>query len=205
MRPPTAPARATLFAALSGALAALAPAALAQDAPVSPEAARAALFRTARVEVTMLPAPFVTEAEARALVEVGSEQPYYGAIAAAPDEGVQAPSVMLAANHHSVAAAAMAARAGCDARRQGGAPCVVVAEIRPRSWEARRLSLSMAASAVVRGELRRLARPRALAIAPETGAFAFRGGEGAAAAALAECRAAARGAPCVLAVADPAR
>lgn len=182
---------------------ALARAALAQDAPLDPDTAREALFRGARIEVTVLPEPFVTEADARALVAVGQQQPYYGAIAAAPDEGVMAQSLMLAANHHSVAAAAVAARAGCDARRQGGAPCVVVAEIRPRGWEARAIGLSMAATAVVLGDLRRLDRPRAMAIAPDTGAFAFGGGAGAAETALAECRAAAGGAACTLAVADP--
>ncbi|MBC7157847.1 MAG: hypothetical protein H5U20_10105, partial [Rhodobacteraceae bacterium] len=89
MRPPKA--AAPLFAALV----ALAPGALAQDAPLDPDTARAALFRTSRVEVTLTGAGFVTEAEARALVEVGAGQPYYGAIAAAPDEGVQSPAVML--------------------------------------------------------------------------------------------------------------
>lgn len=148
------------------------------------------LFKGAAVEVEVIAQPFLPPDQAKLLPMVGQGQPYYGAVAASPDEGLLVEATVAAANHHSTEAAEAAARAECDARRKGRTPCVTVALIRPRDWQPRPVTLSAAATEGFVQSFLRLRGDRAFAVSDSTGAW----GAGAGAeAALAQC--AAGGAP----------
>jgi hypothetical protein len=69
-------------------------------------------------------------------------QPYHGAIAISPDEGLMAEATVAAVNHHSAAAATAQALADCNAKKTGAADCVVVAVIAPEGFQDRALTLS---------------------------------------------------------------
>jgi hypothetical protein len=175
----------------------------AQDA-LDEGAARRMLFDAQRAEVVVYPQGFLSEAEAQVLRDTAARAiPYYGAIAASPSQGLAAEPTSAAGNHHDVAAAGRIALAECDAKRPSGtAPCVVVAEVRPRGWQARPLQLSSGATATFRGDFRRGGGEKSFALSPSTGGFGVGRGVGADASALAACASASRAADCRVVVRD---
>ncbi len=92
-------------------------AALAQ--PVTGREAKKMLFPPAKAEVEILPVAFLSENDRALLRMVVSEQPYYGAIAVSPDEGLASEATIAAANHHTTEAAARAAPRGLRGEAQG--------------------------------------------------------------------------------------
>ena len=167
-------------------------------------AARRMLFDPRRAEVVVYPQGFLTEAEAQVLRDTAARAvPYYGAIAASPSQGLAAEPTSAAGNHHDVGAAGRIALAECDAKRPPGtAPCVVVAEVRPRGWQARPLQLSSGATATFRSDFRRGGGGKSFALSPSTGGFGIGRGVGADASALAACASASRAADCRVVVRD---
>jgi hypothetical protein len=170
----------------------------------SERSARGQLFNERRVEVQVVAHPFLSPAEIRVLEEAGAGNvPYYGAIAASPDQGLTGEPTSAAGNHHSMEGAAAAALSECNSKRAGGtAPCVIVAEIRPRGWEPRALQLSQGATASFRRDYARASGTRAFAISPSTGGYGIGRGDVAADRALAACNAAAGARDCRVAIAD---
>lgn len=162
---------------------------LAQDLP-DQGAAKRLLFSTRNSTITVLPQPFLAAEDIAALEAMPKVAglKYYGALAAAPNAGLQAETSTGAFNYHSLDAARKAAVAGCDAKRSGGASCVVVAEVTPRNYQdGRALTLSQDASAVVSGrDFRRAGSNATLAISPSSGSWGL--GDGSAAA-IATCAA----------------
>ncbi|WP_308917954.1 hypothetical protein [Jannaschia sp. LMIT008] len=98
---------------------------------------------------------------------------YYGAMAAAPGAGLQAETTTGAFNYHSPARARAAALQGCEAKRRGGAACVIVADVLPRGFRpGQALTLNQDASRAVNGRaLRR--NGGVLAASASTGAWAL--------------------------------
>ncbi|AZB65230.1 5-aminolevulic acid synthase [Cereibacter sphaeroides] len=174
-------------------------AALAQ--PVTGREAKKMLFPPAKAEVEILPVAFLSENDRALLRMVVSEQPYYGAIAVSPDEGLASEATIAAANHHTTEAAARAALAACEEKRKGRAPCAIVGFVRPKGWKSRPLSLSSDATEGFRADYGTRG-PRALAVSPATGRWGIGAGAGAGEAALAACAKAGGAGDCVLAVAD---
>ena len=168
--------------------------------PVSGRAAKDALFSARKSEVVMAPAPFLSDSDARLLASVVADQPYYGAVAVAPDEGLASEATFAAANHHSVEAAVKAALAACNAKRKGGRPCAIVGNIRPEGWQPRGFGLSADATKGFRDDYGSRGS-RALAISPSTGRWGLGKGDRAASDALAACGKGGAG-DCQLAVAD---
>lgn len=171
--------------------------------PVTGKAAGRMLFADEGAEIEVIAQGFLSDADMAALQMVGAAQPYYGAIAVSPEEGLMVEATVAAANYHDTGAAAAAALAGCDARRSGKTACMVVALIRPKGWQARAFQLSAAATAAFRKDYGGRA-PKALAISPASGHWGIAKGQGATQAALADC--AAKATPpltdCALAVVD---
>jgi hypothetical protein len=167
------------------------------------EQAAAVLFAPTGAEVELLKTDFLPKDQAELLRQVGAAQPYYGAIAVSPDEGIMVDATVAAANQHSVEAASVAARAACDAKRKGKRPCEVVALIRPAGWEQRALQLSSGATAAFLDEYVKVTRDKALAISPTTGGWGIGKGRDAAAKAVKDCATKdPKPADCVLAVQD---
>ena len=170
-------------------------------AQVTGRDAKAALFKGAEAEVDLRPEAGLPPDQAATLVMVGAGQPYYGAIAISPDEGLMSEATVAAANHHTVQAAEIAAKLACDAKKTGASPCVVAALIRPLGWEARPLMLSADATEGLRKDYP--AKGGALAISPATGAWSIAQGDGAVQTAVGSCNVKAGAvADCVLAVQD---
>jgi hypothetical protein len=157
------------------------------------EAAAPLLFAPEGAEVELLPAPFLPKDQAELLKTVGASQPYYGAIAVSPDEGIMVEATVAAASHHSTQAASVAALAACDAKRKGATPCAVVALIRPAGWKEQPFQLSASATAAF-ADYARVRRDKAFAISPATGAFGQAKGRDAAEKAVADCAGKAEGA-----------
>ena len=151
------------------------------------KAAKNALFAGSDVAVTVTKHSFLVDQQPQIIGSVASEQPYYGAIAVSPDEGLMSEATLAAANYHSVEAASVAALAGCDAARKGAAPCVIVAVVRPKGWEARPLQLSADATAAFIKDYG--GKGSALAVSAATGTWGMAEGANAAEAALAACAA----------------
>jgi hypothetical protein len=166
--------------------------------------ARGLLFNERRTEVAIITHGFVSEAEVAVLRDAAAKSvPYYGAIAAAPDLGITGEATSATGNFHDAPAAAAAALAECNAKRpRGSAACVVVAEIRPRNWQARALQLSAGATSVFKRDYRRGGGERAFAVSPTSGGFGFARGEGAAAKATRSCNTAGHVADCRVVVQD---
>jgi len=169
--------------------------------PISGRDATRMVFSPEGAEVEMLPVEGMTEETAALLRQVAKDYAYYAAVAIAPDEDIlKSEATMLVANHHSARAASLAALAGCDKARKGGANCVVAAVVRPRKWEARPLQLSVEGTVALRADYGKKGE-RAMAASPQTGFFALASGPGAQAAAMRAC--ADKGAQdCIIVVAD---
>ena len=117
---------------------AMAGSAHAQDVPVE-------VSTLAGQQVTLHLYPFLTKSDLQTLRLVATNKQAlqlfitskgYSALAVAPDEGfapggAPAPSAMAIGDFADAATAAAAATKGCDAKRKGGAPCVVVLAVGP--------------------------------------------------------------------------
>jgi hypothetical protein len=192
-------ARATLLATL------LAPAASGLAlAQATGDAVAPMLFDAKAAEVELIPQPFLPADQAELLKQVGVMQPYYGAIAISPDEGIMVEATVAAAGHHSTEAAAAAATSACDAKRKGATPCAVVALIRPKGWQATGFQLSSGANEAFGKDYTRIRRAKAFAISPSTGVWGIGKGKEAAAAAIEDCRTKLNPAPadCAVAIVD---
>ena len=169
--------------------------------PIGSGEARKALWPAKTgLAIVMRNHPKLAEDQARLLATVASGQPYYGAIAFSPDEGIMVEATVAAVNHHSVEAAEAAALRDCDAKRKGATPCAVVVVLRPDGWEARTFQVSQAATEALRKDYGRNG-PRAMAVSASTGAFGLGAGEGAGEVAVIAC-AAAGATDCAVVVAD---
>jgi hypothetical protein len=150
--------------------------------PLGAAEARAMLFDNRGADVELLDIAGLSAADESGLLMVSGAQPYYGAIALSPDEGLMSEATIAAARFHDTDAASAAALKACEARRQGATPCQVVALIRPKDWEARALQLSAEATAAfVEG----FTAGSALAISRSTGQWGIADGAEAAVAACA--------------------
>lgn len=174
--------------------AAMASPASAQELPTLREARDLVFSADGAVEWEVLSDPALTPSDVATLDQLNrlQPQPYYGALALAPDAGLASEVTSLAANYHDEANARAAALAACEDKRDGhGAPCIIALVIRPEGWEAGRpLQLSSEATAALSDEYRALPRrSRALAISPSTGRWAVAEGRDAAvsACAAADC------------------
>ena len=179
MRPVT---RAALIATFT---ACLALPALGQDLPNLRDAREMVFAEDGAVSWEVIADPALTEADIATLDQINQvqPQPYYAALAMAPDAGLASEFTALAANYHDEENARAAALAACDANRgEVGAPCIVALVIRPEGWEpGRPLQLSAQATAALQNEYRALPRrSRVMAISPTTGRWGV--GEGAEAA-----------------------
>jgi hypothetical protein len=169
----------TTFAALLLALAA--GPALAQELPNLREA-RGFLFAedgAVEWEVSADPALDPDDAATLDAINTIQPQPYYAALALAPDAGLASEVTALAANYHDEANARAAAMAACEANRDGeGRPCIVGLVIRPQGWEpGRPLQLSAQATAALNDAYRAMPRrARAFAISPATGQWGLGSG-----------------------------
>lgn len=176
----------------------LAGAALAE--PVTGKDVAKRLYAPILAEVEILPEAGLPADQAAALQAVGVGQPYYGAIAISPDEGLMSEATVAAANYHDTAAASAAALDGCNAKKTGKTPCVLAALIRPKGWKDDGFGLSSDATAGFKTYDRKAG---ALAISAKTGAWGMAAGEGAADKALANCAAPPREATdCAVVIAD---
>ena len=169
--------------------------------PIGSAAARKAVYpaRTA-LAIVLRPHPKLAADQATLLSQVASGQPYYGAIAFSPGEGIMVEATVAAVNHHSVEAAEAAALRDCNAKRKGKEACAVAVVLRPDGWAARAFQVSQAATEALRKDYGRTG-PRALAVSHATGAFGLGAGEGAAETAVIAC-ATAGATDCAVAVAD---
>ena len=154
---------------------------------VTGKGAKKALFAATGVSVQVMKQAFLADDQAQILASVAREQPYYGAIAVSPDEGLMSEATIAAADYHSESAAAAAALAGCDAARKGATNCVIVAVVRPKGWEARPLQLSSTATAAFRKDY--AGKGGALAVSAGTGTWGMAKGDNAADAAVTACAA----------------
>ena len=166
--------------------------------PLQGKAATKVLFAPVTAEVEIMPEAALPADQAEILKTVGVGQPYYGAIAIAPEEGLMAEATVAAANFHDVAAASVAALGECDAKKKTATACVIAAVIRPEGWKDQGFGLSSDASAAFKDYDMKTG---ALAISPATGAFGMAQGEGAAEKAISNCSAKnEKATDCVLAV-----
>ena len=191
-------ARSTLALALSAALLALP----AQADPVDARAAAELLFRADRVEVARYSVAGLEPAHVAALTQIVQEQKYYGAVAIAPDQGILSEATVMAANYHSIPAARRAALADCNARRNEGAECVIVMELRPAGFAPRDLTMSADATEAFNRDYRRASGARALAISASTGQWGIGRGDSAAEEALAACAGPEGAEDCAIVIAD---
>ncbi|TXH98507.1 MAG: 5-aminolevulic acid synthase [Pseudorhodobacter sp.] len=152
--------------------------------PLSGKDAKKALFAPVKAEVEIMPEAGLPADQAEVLKTVGVGQPYYGAIAIAPQEGLMSEATVAAANFHDAAAASAAALAECDAKKKTETACVIAAIIRPEGWKDQGFGLSSDASAAFKDYDMKTC---ALAISPMTGAFGMAAGDGAADQAVKNC------------------
>ncbi|MFT4149646.1 MAG: 5-aminolevulic acid synthase [Paracoccaceae bacterium] len=151
--------------------------------PVTGKEAKKLLFMPRESVAQILPGAGLDEQNAKVLETVAAAQPWYGAIAISPDEGLMSEATVAAAKYHDVEAAKTVALSDCNAKKKGKAECVLAAVILPKGWQqGRPLQLSAEATEAFRADY----KGGAMATSATTGAF----GMGAdAAAALAACQA----------------
>lgn len=155
--------------------------------PVTPDAARAMLFPHDRVEVARYTLDGLSDEERQIIVGIAQEQPFYAAMAFAPDQGILAEPTVFATNYHSRETAHAAALAQCNTLRSGGQPCTLALEVRPAGWEARALQLSADATEEFGAAFSSAPAPRAFAISDQTAAWGTGAGEAATDTALQAC------------------
>lgn len=165
--------------------------------PLTAKAAKKALFAPKGASVEMRPAAGLSAQDQTVLATVATQQPYYGAIAISPAEGLMSEATVAAANYHDTAAAEAVALAECSAKKTADAPCVIAAVIRPEGYEVRPLQLSLDATTGFRSDYPR--KGGAMAISAATGGWGIAAG---AEAAVAACAAKAGATDCAVVIAD---
>jgi hypothetical protein len=120
---------------------------VAQAETVTGKDAGKLVFASDKAEVKLIAGVDLPKEQVNAVKSVLAAQPYYGAMAMSPDEGLMSESTVATANFHSVEAAGAAAVAQCNDKKTGASPCVVVAVVQPKGWKARALQLSSEATA----------------------------------------------------------
>lgn len=169
--------------------------------PVTGKVARKALLSTNGAQVEIMAVAGLPEDQAAVLAMVAGDQPYYGAIAISPDEGLMSEATFAAANYHNTAAASAAALKECNAKKTGKSDCVVAALIRPKNWKDKGFQLSRDATAGFKDDYDM--EGGALAVSMSTGLFGIANGEGAGPLAIAACAAKSEKATdCAVAVAN---
>jgi len=163
--------------------------------PLTGRAAKKLMFPAKGALVEMRPEAGLSAQDQTVLATVAAQQPYYGAIAISPGEGLMSEATVAAANYHDTAAAGTAALADCNARKKAAPACVIAALIRPEGYEARALQLSLDATAALRKDYG--GKGSALAISAATGAWGL--GQGAEAA-VAACAAKAAATDCTVVI-----
>jgi hypothetical protein len=123
-------------------------------------------------------------ASAKAVFAQFKDARYYGAVAAAPGDGLVAPGTQIAQNLHSPEAAAAAALRACNTLAK--TTCVVVAEVLPRRFKRQPLMLSAEATEGLKA-YRKGKGPKAMAISAATNVWAVARGFGAGTGARREC------------------
>lgn len=172
-------------------------------AQVDSRAAGKQVFSERGRTVQVADLPFLGAAERKAVEDYAEQFDYYAAMAVSPGDPASTGSAVAVANYHSPRAAQVAALAGCNARRTTGEPCVIVATVLPRRFQNRALTLSVEATAALKGAYRKLDGPKALAISDATGAFGFARGDGGRALAACNEKAAEKGSQdCRIVVSD---
>lgn len=186
------------------ALALLVPTTDAGAQTLTEDAAKPLMFEAEGAEVELIPQSFLPADQAEILKTVGASQPYYGAIAVSPDEGIMVEATVAAANHHSTEAASVAALAACDAKRKGAKPCVIVALIRPVGWKQQPFQLSSGATTGLMKDYAKIRRDKAFAVSASTGVWGIGKGKDAAADAIVDCQAKVKPSPadCAVVVVD---
>lgn len=157
--------------------------------PLSGKAAKKALLSPKGAEAVILPSAGLPKDQAKVLSQVAADQPFYGAIAIAPDEGLMSEATFAAVNYHNTEAASAAAIAECNGKKKAAsaAACEVAALITPKGWQAGGFQLSRDATLAFRDSYAK--QGGALAVSDLTGVFGIAEGPGAAVAAVAACAA----------------
>ena len=171
----------------------------AQAEPVTGKAAKALLFSPKGTSVEVIKQPFLTDADLKVIAEVAGQQKYYAAVAMSPDEGLLVEATVAGANFHDTDSASAFALAGCEAKRKGDTPCVVVAIVRPKGWEPQPLQLSVDATDAARKDYAKAPAPKAMATSASTGQWAIGSGSEAA---VAACAAKSAASDCIAVLAD---
>lgn len=168
--------------------------------PVTGADAKAMLYPETGVSVELIANDKLTKALMKVIKAVAEQQPWYAAVALSPDEDLMTSQATVAgAQFHDTDAAAAFALAGCEAKRSGESPCVVVALVRPEAWKAGDLQLSLNATAFFNSDYEPAESPKALATSASTGAFGFGAGSDAA---LADCQTKSAAEDCIVVIAD---
>lgn len=165
--------------------------------PLTGKEAKKALFMAKASEARIVSNAGLDAQSAQMLAAVGAQQPWYGAIAISPSEGLMSEATVAAAKYHDVPSAARAALRDCNARKKDQSDCILAAIIVPKGYEeGRPLQLSAEATEAFRKDY----KGGALATSAATGAF----GIGAdTASAVAACQAkAAEAVDCLVVIAD---
>lgn len=123
-------------------------------------------------------APGLTDLEQKIVTEIVPlmaqqlRQPvrYYAAIAYSPDDGMVHDSIQAAMNFHTPDAAGQAAMAACNALKSKSAQsCRVAAQVVPKRYKVRDLTLSIDATVGFDRAYRKAASPKAFAISRKSG------------------------------------
>ena len=165
--------------------------------PLTGSAAKKVLFPLKGTSIEMRADSGLSEQDQAILAAVAAQQPYYGAIAISPADGMMSEATVAAANYHDTAAAEAAALAECNSKKAGDVGCVIAALIRPEGYVVRPIQLSLDATAAFRKDYPR--RGGALAISSATGSWGI--GKGAEAA-MSACAAKTGAADCAVVIAN---
>ncbi|MDA8584676.1 hypothetical protein N9L47_00225 [Rhodobacteraceae bacterium] len=97
---------------------------------------------------------------------------YYAAIAYSPDDGMVHDSIQAAMNYHTPEAASRAAVAACNAMKSNGTQnCKVAAQVVPKRYKSRDLTLSIDATVAFDRTYRKAKSPKAFAISGKSGSW----------------------------------
>lgn len=105
------------------------------------------LYAATPVEIVINDAAKLGKKVTNPLQTVLAGQPYYGAAALSPDDGLMSDATIFVGNYFDVEHASTEALAQCDAKKTGKAPCVIAATVRPKGWVQKAVQLSPDATA----------------------------------------------------------
>jgi len=125
---------------------------------------------------------------------------YYAAIAYSPDDGLVHEALQAAMNYHTPGAAAAAAIAACNtAKSRNAQKCQVAAQVVPKKYKPRELTLSLDATVGFSKAYRRAKAPKSLAISRTDGNWGMGKSD---AAALKTCSSGAAASDCEIVIRD---